>query len=99
MSREVQPGMIDRGHSKLSPVRQCALLGLNGSSLCYHPKRVDGYNLELMSLIDRQYLKTPCYGSRRMTERKQLRLSTSRRGSAYGTQICYHSHGLIPTRW
>jgi len=59
--------MVDREQPKLSLVRQCALLGLNRSSLYYRPAGVDEYDLELMRLLDRQYLETPFYGSRRMT--------------------------------
>ena len=66
MSREGRLGMIDREHPRLSLVRQCALLGLSRSSLYYHPKGLDEHNLELMALIDRQYLERPFYGSRRM---------------------------------
>ena len=66
MSREGRLGMVDREHSRVSLVRQCALLGLNRSSLYYRRAGVDEYDLELMGLIDRQYLETPFYGSRRM---------------------------------
>ena len=59
--------MIDREGPKLSLVRQCALLGLSRSSLYYLPTEAGAEDLELMALIDRQYLKTPFYGSRRMT--------------------------------
>ena len=31
------------------------------------PVAISDYELELMALIDRQYLRTPFYGSRRMT--------------------------------
>ena len=34
---------------------------------------ISGYELELMALIDRQYLHTPFYGSRRMTAWLQTR--------------------------
>jgi len=67
MSRVRRLGMIDRGHPKLSLVRQCALLGVSRSSVYYRHGEVDEYDLELMGLIDRQYLSTPFYGSRRMT--------------------------------
>ena len=67
MSREVRLGMIDQEHPRLSLVRQCTFLGISRSSLYYRPKGVGEYDLELMALIDRQYLKTPFYGSRRMT--------------------------------
>jgi putative transposase len=59
--------MIDRGHPKLSLVRQCALLRISRSSLYYQPTEHSAQDLELMALMDRQYLKTPFYGSRRMT--------------------------------
>ena len=59
--------MVDRDHPGLSVIRQCALLMLSRSSVYYHPAEVDEYDLGLMALIDRQYLKTPFYGSRRMT--------------------------------
>jgi putative transposase len=51
----------------LSLSRQCQLLGLSRAALYYRPVAVSGYELELMALIDRQYLRTPFYGSRRMT--------------------------------
>jgi putative transposase len=59
--------MIDRGHSKLSLTRQCALLGISRSALYYQPAAASAQDLELMALMDRQYLRTPFYGSRRMT--------------------------------
>jgi putative transposase len=59
--------MIDRGHPRLSLVRQCALLGISRSSLYCQPTGAGAQDLELMALMDRQYLKTPFYGSRRMT--------------------------------
>ena len=59
--------MIDREEPKLSLVRQCALLGISRSSLYYLPTEAGAEDLELMALTDQQYLKTPFYGSRRMT--------------------------------
>ncbi len=67
MSRVRRLGVIDRGHPKLSLVRQCSLLGVSRSSVYCRHAEVDEYDLEVMSLIDRQYLATPFYGSRRMT--------------------------------
>jgi putative transposase len=52
---------------QLSLRRQCELLGLNRAGLYYQPVAVGAYELKLMALIDRQYLRTPFYGSRRMT--------------------------------
>ncbi len=59
--------MIDVGHPRLSVRRQCELLGLNRASLSYQPATETAENLRLMRKIDEQYLKTPFYGSRRMT--------------------------------
>jgi putative transposase len=51
----------------LSILRQCKLLGLNRSTYYLPPATESAENLRLMRLIDRQFLKTPFYGSRRMT--------------------------------
>jgi putative transposase len=51
----------------LSVSRQCALLDLNRSTYYLRPAVESAENLRLMRLIDEQYLKTPFYGSRRMT--------------------------------
>ena len=67
MSRSQRRAMIDREEPKLSLVRQCALLGISRSSLYYLPTEAGAEDMELMALIDQQYLKTPFYGSRRMT--------------------------------
>lgn len=55
---------IDRGHPELSVRRQCALLGIHRSQLYYEPVPEKPEDLELMRLIDEQYLKTPFWGSR-----------------------------------
>lgn len=67
MSRSQRLDMIDREHPELSLVRQCSLLGISRSSLYYQPVPASAEDLELMALMDRQYLKTPFYGSRKMT--------------------------------
>ncbi len=59
-------GMVDREHPKLSIARQCTLLGVSRSSYYYRPKAASEEDLSLMGEIDRQYLETPFYGSRRM---------------------------------
>jgi len=58
--------MVER-EGPLSLRRQCQLLGLNRGAVYYEPVEIGAYQLELMSLIDRQYLRTPFYGSRRIT--------------------------------
>jgi len=67
MSRVQRRAMTHGGHPRLSLVRQCALLGISRSSLYYQPTAASAQDLGLMALMDRQYLKTPFYGSRRMT--------------------------------
>ena len=59
--------MIDRLNKHLSLTRQCQLLGLSHSSLYYQPATDNMEDLVLMALIDRQFLETPYYGSRKMT--------------------------------
>ena len=66
MSLAQRRGMVDREHLLLSIARQCALLGVARSSLYYRPREASGENLALMQALDRQYLDTPFYGSRRM---------------------------------
>ena len=73
--------MVDREHPSLSLVRQCALLGVSRSSLYYRPRAASAENLSLMGEIDRQYLETPFFGSRRMEdwlERRGMRVSRKR---------------------
>ena len=55
---------IEHDHPELSVRRQCALLGIPRSQLYYEPVAEKPENLELMRLIDEQYLKTPFWGSR-----------------------------------
>ena len=59
--------MVEVTHPHLSVRRQCELLGLNRSTLYYQSARESCLNLELMRLIDEQYMRTPFYGWRRMT--------------------------------
>ena len=63
--------LIEPTYSVLSIRRQCELLGLNRASYYYQPVGESSLNLSLMRWIDEQYLKTPFYGSRKLTE--QLR--------------------------
>ncbi len=59
---------MDRGHREISIRRQCELLGVNRSGLYYEPLGESEENLTLMRLLDEQYMRTPFYGSRKMTE-------------------------------
>lgn len=58
--------LIERDHSVLSISKQCELLSLSKGALYDKPVPIDEYSLMLMDLLDRQYLKTPFYGSRKM---------------------------------
>ncbi len=58
--------MVVPNHPGLSIVRQCALVSISRSSFYYEGKGESPLNLELMRLIDAQFLETPWYGSRQM---------------------------------
>lgn len=60
--------MVDPDFRKLSIVKQCKVLSLHRSGLYYKPVGESEQNLHIMRLMDEQYLKTPFYGYRRMTE-------------------------------
>jgi putative transposase len=59
--------MIEQDHPQFSVRRQCELIGLNRSTLYYQSCGESAFNLQLMRLIDEQYLMTPFYGWPRMT--------------------------------
>jgi len=65
MSQKQRKQMIEPCHEP-SISRQCRLLGISRSSFYYAPQPMDPEDLELMRLIDEQYLKTPFFGSRSM---------------------------------
>jgi putative transposase len=50
----------------LPVTRTCRLLGISRSGLYYRRKETTNEEHALMKLIDRQYLLTPFYGSRKM---------------------------------
>ena len=58
--------MIERNHPKLSVGAQCRLLSISRSSFYYEPQGETAMNLDLMLLIDKQFLDTPFYGVRQM---------------------------------
>jgi putative transposase len=58
--------LVDRADGDLSIVAQCRLLKVARSTLYWRPAPVSDDDLQLMRLIDEQYLTTPFYGSRRM---------------------------------
>lgn len=60
--------MIEPAHKHVSVKRQCELLGLPRSTYYYRSTPMSQETLEIMKLVDRQFLKTPVYGKRRMRE-------------------------------
>jgi len=58
--------MIEPEHPKLSVRRQCELIGLPRSSYYRTPSGESEENVELMRLIDEEYMRHPFYGSRKM---------------------------------
>ncbi len=91
--------MVDREHPSLSLVRQCALLGVSRSSIYYRPRVASPEALSLMGEIDRQYLETPFFGSRRMKallERRGMPVSrkrVQRLMRAMGLRVIYRRPG------
>lgn len=65
--------MIKSENRNLSIVRQCQLLNVSRSGWYYKSREESSFNLNLMRVIDEQFLATPYYGSRQMT--RQLRRS------------------------
>jgi len=60
--------MIEDKLKGLSKTKQCHVLGLHRSGLYYKPVAEGEENIELMRMMDEQYMKTPFYGIRRMRE-------------------------------
>ena len=58
--------VVDRRRPSLSVARQCKLLDISRSGLYYQPARISDNDLNLMKLIDCQYMVTPFYGTRKM---------------------------------
>lgn len=58
--------MIEFQNQKISIVKQCKLLKISRTSIYVKPQGEKSENLNFMRLMDEQYLKTPCYGSRSM---------------------------------
>ena len=101
MSPAQRRQMVDREHPFLSLVRQCALLGVSRSSVYYRPRAASEQDLSLMGEIDRQYLETPFYGSRRMKaclERRGKPASRVSRAAAKHTTVAERkcTTGVMP---
>ena len=59
--------MIEPANANRSIGKQCKLLSISRSSFYYEPKGESEMNLDLMRVIDKQFLETPFYGVRQMT--------------------------------
>ena len=59
--------MVDSKYPKLSICRQCEALGVHRSGLYYTPSEESEENIQLLRLLDEQYMNTPFYGIRRLT--------------------------------
>ena len=66
MSLAQRRKIVDREHPSLSMTRQCVLLGVSRSGLYYRSRGTSEDDRALMQAMDRQYLETPIYGSRRV---------------------------------
>jgi putative transposase len=82
----------------LSIFRQCELLDLSRSTYYLPPAVESEENLRLMRLIDEQYLKTPFYGSRRMTAYLERRGEAVNRKRVRRLMALMGLEGLDPVR-
>lgn len=53
--------MIEPANANLSISKQCKLLSISRSSFYYEPMGESEMNLDLMRVIDKQFLETPFY--------------------------------------
>jgi putative transposase len=93
MSLDRRRQMIEPEHPQLSVVRQCELVSISRSGFYHRLAGETPLNLELMRLIDAQFLETPWYGARQMA--RHLR----REGYAIGRQRIWRlmaKMGLAP---
>jgi putative transposase len=111
MSVERRRQMIQSDHPQLSIVRQCELVAISRSGFYHRPAGETALNLELMRLIDAQFLETPWYGSRQMARhlrhegygagRKRVRRLMARMGLAPiyqrpRTSVPHPEHRVFP---
>jgi putative transposase len=64
--------MVEKNNPDLSIEKQCELLSIHRSGLYYQPCQETPLNLELMKVIDREYMRLPFYGVPRMTEHLKI---------------------------
>jgi putative transposase len=58
---------VEPGNKKISISRQCEILGISRSVYYYKPVGESEENLKYMLELDKQYIKTPYYGVRKMS--------------------------------
>jgi putative transposase len=90
--------LIDCNNINISIFHQCELVGLNRSTYYLPPATESEENLRLMRLIDEQYLKTPFYGSRRMTAFLERRGEVVNRKRVRRLMALMGLEGLDPRR-
>src|SRR5216684_8738707 len=66
MSRAARRALVERESPALPVSQQCRLLAVSRSSVYRRSAEVSDEDRTIMTLIDRQYLARPYYGSRRM---------------------------------
>jgi hypothetical protein len=66
MSRAERRALVEREAPVLPVSRQCRLLAVSHASVYRRPAEISEEDCTIMTLIDRQYLARPYYGSRRM---------------------------------
>src|SRR5215208_3848715 len=66
MSRAERRALVEREVPALSVSRQCRLLSVSRASVYRRPAEISEEDCTIMTLLDRQYLARPYYGSRRM---------------------------------
>jgi putative transposase len=97
-SVDARRALVGHEDSGLSICRQCDLIGLNRSTFYLPPAVESEENLRLMRLIDEQYLKTPFYGSRRMTVFLERRGEAVNRKRVRRLMALMGPEGLHPRR-
>jgi putative transposase len=90
--------LVEHDVPHLSIVHKCELLDLNRSTYYLPPAVESAENLRLMRWIDEQYLKTPFYGSRRMTATLERAGETVNRKRVQRLMRLMGLEGLFPGR-
>jgi putative transposase len=90
--------LVNSTNNVINICRQCELLDLNRSTYYLSPATESEENLRLMRLIDEQYLKTPFYGSRRMTAILERRGEAVNRKRVRRLMALMGLEGLDPRR-